>query len=135
MKIFLFQALKIAGLTLALAGLVYLFTLSDALSVFIHSSIWIILLCSAAIALIIAIYNANALSKSAQSFVPLFLGSMLIRLFLSLVVIGYLLFKYQDLRIVLVMNFFVIYLFYLMFEIYSIISNLRPISKQGEVND
>lgn len=128
MKIFLSQFLKIVGLTLVLAGIIYLVGLSDSLAIFIHASIWITLICSAVIALIIAIYNAYALSMSAQSFVPLFLGSMLIRFFLSILVIAYLLFRYQDLRIILVLNFFIIYLCYLVFEIYSIIANLRPIS-------
>lgn len=129
MKIFLSQVLKIAGLTLALAGIIYLFSLSESLSVFIHSSVWIILICSAVIALVVAVYNTYAITASAQSFVPLFLVSMLIRFFLSIAVIGFLLFKYQDLRVVLVVNFFVIYICYLVFEIYSIIANLRQISK------
>lgn len=128
MKIFLSLILKVVGLSLVLAGLVYLCLLSESLSVFIHESIWITLVCSGLIALLIAIYNANALSKSDQSFVPLFLGSMLIRFFLSIILTGFLLFKYQDQRLILVFNFFIIYLSYLVFEIYSIIANLRPIS-------
>lgn len=133
MKKFLFQSLKIFGLTFALAGIVYLCLLSATLSVFIHDSIWIILIGSAIIALVIAIYNGNAISKSTQSFVPLFLGSMLIRFFLSIILIGFLLFKYQDQRLILVFDFFLIYLFYLVFEIYSIIANLRPISNARDL--
>ena len=128
LKLFLFQLLRIAGLTLALAGVVFLFLQFEQLSWLIHPSMWIILIFSAVIALLIAVYNAYALSKSINSFVPLFLGSMLIRFFLSIVVIGFLLFKYQDARIILVFNFFIVYLCYLVFEIYSIIANLRPIS-------
>ncbi len=93
---------------------------------------------SAIIALIVAAYNTYALSKSsksAQSFAPLFLVSMLIRLFLSLGAIAYLILNFHNDRIVLVLNFFIVYLFYLVFEIYSIIGNLRPISNQGEIND
>src|SRR5690606_34922082 len=126
-------SLKVVGLTLALAGIVYLCLLYENLSVFIHQSIWIILIGSAIIALLIAIYNGNAISRSAQSFVPLFLGSMLIRFFLSIFLIGFLLFKYQDQRLILVFNFFIIYLFYLVFEIYSIIANLRPISNARDL--
>lgn len=133
MKIFLSLSLKVLGLTLALAGIVYLCLLSTTLSVFIHESIWIILIGSALIALVIAIYNGNAISRSAQSFVPLFLGSMLIRFFLSIILIGFLLFKYQDQRLILVFDFFIIYLFYLVFEIYSIIANLRPISNARDL--
>lgn len=133
MKKFLFQSLKIFGLTFALVGLVFLMFQFETLTWLLHESIWIILIGSGVIALLIAVYNANAISKSAQSFVPLFLGSMLIRFFLSIFLIGFLLFKYQDDRLILVMDFFIIYLFYLVFEIYSIISNLRPISNARDL--
>lgn len=133
MKKFLFQSLKIFGLTFALAGLVFLMFQFETLTWLLHESIWIILIGSGVIALLIAVYNANAISKSAQSFVPLFLGSMLIRFFLSIFLIGFLLFKYQDQRLILVFDFFIIYLFYLVFEIYSIIANLRPISNARDL--
>lgn len=135
MKKFLLQALKILGVTLVLSGLIYFLKFSPAIAPYIHSSIWLIVGLSAGIALIIAVYNTYALSKSIQSFAPLFLGSMLIRLFLSLGAIAYLLLNFQDERFVLVLDFFIVYLFYLVFEIYSIIGNLRPISNQGEIND
>lgn len=138
MKTFLLQALKIAGISLGLCGAVYLLNLIPTVAVHIHRSIWLIIALSSAIALIVASYNTFALSKatkSAQSFAPLFLVSMLIRLFLSLGAIAFLIFRFQDDRISLVVNFFIVYLFYLVFEIYSIIGNLRPISNQGEIND
>lgn len=133
MKLFLSLLLKVIGISLALAGIIYLCQISEALSWIIHDSIWIALIGSAVIALIIAFYNAYAFSRSAQSFVPLFLGSMLIRFFLSIFLIGFLLFKYQDQRIILVFNFFIIYLSYLVFEIFSIIANLRPISNARDL--
>ena len=135
MKKFLSQAFKIAGVTLALCGVVFVLSYIPAVAAYIHSAIWLIIGLSLAIALIIALYNAYVLSKSSQSFAPLFLVSMMIRLFLSLGAIAYLILNFQNDRIVLVLNFFIVYLFYLVFEIYSIIGNLRPISNQGEIND
>jgi hypothetical protein len=38
-------------------------------------------------------------------------------------------------EVIWIVNFFVVYLFYLVFEIYSIISNLRANSNDGENND
>lgn len=138
MKKLLSLALKIVGITLGLVGIVHLLNFIPAIATYIHRSIWLIIALSAAIALIIAVYNAFALSKasqSAQGFAPLFLVSMVIRLFLSLGAITFLIFRFTDDRIVLVLNFFIVYLFYLVFEIYGIIGNLRPISNQGEIND
>ena len=132
-KLFLSLFLKIVGITLAIAGVVYLCYLFESLAWLIHESIWIILIGSAVIALLVALYNTFALSRSAQSFVPLFLASMLIRFFLSILLIGFLLFKYQDQRIILVFNFFLIYLSFLVFEIFSIIANLRPISNARDL--
>ncbi len=132
-KLFLSLFLKIVGITLAIAGVVYLCYFFEALAWLIHESIWIILGGGAVIALLVALYNTFALSRSAQSFVPLFLASMLIRFFLSILLIGFLLFKYQDQRLILVFNFFLIYLSYLVFEIFSIIANLRPISNARDL--
>lgn len=138
MKTFLHLALKIAGVTLGLCGVAYLLNFIPIVAAYIHSAIWVIIALSAAVALVVALYNAFALSKSsqsAQSFAPLFLVSMLIRLFLSLGAIAFLIFRFHDDRITLVVNFFIVYLFYLVFEIFGIIGNLRPISNQGEIND
>ena len=133
LKVFFLQVLKIAGLSLVLAGIIFLFLQFDVLAWLIHSTIWIILFWSAIIALVVAVYNSYALTRSVDSFVALFLGSMLIRLLLSIVVIGILLLNNHELRLILVLNFFTIYLCFLVFEIYSIIANLRPISNASNL--
>jgi hypothetical protein len=59
------------------------------------------------------------------------LGSTTIRMLLSVLIMALLLIGDSENKLLLAVNFFIVYLFYLIFEIYSIITNLRRISKKG----
>lgn len=57
------------------------------------------------------------------------LGAIGIRLLGSIGFVAVMLFLGQENLILFVINFFVVYLFYLLFDIYMLIANLRPNSK------
>lgn len=100
---------------------------------FIHPQIWSIVIFSAILGLIVvAIGDWGIKNMDAQSRPNLFLGLTVLRLILSMAFIGIMVFAGLEDRIIWVADFFAIYLFYLVFEIYSILSNLRAISTEGE---
>lgn len=71
----------------------------------------------------------------AQSRPNLFIAITGIRMIMSLIFVLIVVYNGLENRAVWVANFFAIYLFYLVFEIYSIMSNLRAISNEAENND
>jgi len=96
---------------------------------FIHSQIWPILIFSAVLGLIIVgMSHWGVKNLDPQSRTNLFLGTTVLRLIFSMVFIGVVLFRGVEDQMIWVANFFVVYLFYLVFEIYTILSNLRQIS-------
>jgi xanthine/uracil permease len=118
--------LIISGL---LALLIYILQQLEGTSKLIHSEVWGIMIFSVILALIIVIMNDWGLKNlDPQSRTNLFLGTTVLRLILSMGFIGAVLFLEIENQILWVANFFAIYLFYLVFEIYTILSNLRQIS-------
>lgn len=100
---------------------------------FVHPQIWSIVIFSALLGLIVvAIGHWGIHNMDAQSRPNLFLGLTVLRLILSMIFIGIVVFSGLEGRITWVADFFAVYLFYLVFEIYSILSNLRAISAEGE---
>jgi ABC-type glycerol-3-phosphate transport system permease component len=100
---------------------------------FIHSGIWGILIFSALLGLLVSFIAGWGISTfDAQSRPNIFLGITALRMLLSMIFIGVVLFTGIEDRIVWVADFFGVYLFYLVFEIVSILSNLRAISAEGE---
>ncbi len=100
---------------------------------FIHSGIWGIMIFSAVLGVIVAFIAGWGISSfDEQSRPNIFLGITALRMLLSMVFIGIVLFTGIDDRITWVADFFGVYLFYLVFEIVSILSNLRAISAEGE---
>ena len=67
--------------------------------------------------------------KSPENLLSLKLLGMIIRILSSLVFIGILVVLGLENIILFIANFFIIFLFYMIFDIYIFISNLRPISK------
>lgn len=66
-----------------------------------------------------------------QNFQLYYFGSMAFRVVMCLaVVLLYVIFK-KDKQLQFVLNFFALYFIFTGFEIYSILTNLRPISKKG----
>jgi hypothetical protein len=75
------------------------------------------------------IFTHYLLSISKENSVNILLGAIGIRLLGSIGFVAVMLLLGQENLILFVINFFVIYLFYLLFDIYMLIANLRPNSK------
>lgn len=119
--------------SLALAALVFGLQQMESTAQFIHERVWSIVIFSAILGLIVVIIGDWGIrNMDAQSRPNLFLGLTVLRLLLSMGFVGIVLFVGIEDRIIWVANFFAAYLFYLVFEIYSILSNLRAISTEGE---
>lgn len=117
------------GISGLLAALIYILQQIEGADRLIHSQIWGIVIFSVILALIIVVMNHWGLKNlDPQSRTNLFLGTTVLRLLLSMGFIGITLFLGIENQILWVANFFAIYLFYLVFEIYTILSNLRQIS-------
>lgn len=100
---------------------------------FIHSGIWGIMIFSAILGALVAFIAGWGISSfDEQSRPNIFLGITALRMLISMIFIGIILFTGIDDRILWVADFFGVYLFYLVFEIVSILSNLRAISAEGE---
>ena len=100
---------------------------------FIHPGIWGIMIFSAFLGALVAFIAGWGISTfDEQSRPNIFLGLTVLRMLVSMIFIGIVLFTGIEDRIVWVADFFGVYLFYLVFEIVSILSNLRAISAEGE---
>lgn len=73
---------------------------------------------------------ANWLYKqSPENFLQIKLLGMVIRIIASLGFITWVVLSGEKNIILFIANYFILFLFYLVFDIYTFISNLRPISK------
>lgn len=66
-----------------------------------------------------------------ESWTGLFMGAMVARLLFTAGYIGVVLYLGVENRLLLVINLFVVYLFYMGFEIMGLVTNLRAISKKA----
>ena len=114
-------------ITMVVAGLILLF--SFFLPQIIHESIWSIFGFVAGLAYLLSIVTRWLYLKSPENLLSLKLLGMVIRILSSLGFIGILAVLDLENIILFIANFFSIFLFYLIFDIYIFISNLRPISK------
>ncbi|MBO3698898.1 hypothetical protein [Roseivirga sp. E12] len=119
--------------SLVLTAVVFGLQQMESSAQFIHEKVWSIVIFSAILGLIVVIIGDWGIrNMDAQSRPNLFLGLTVLRLLLSMGFVGIVLFVGIEDRIIWVANFFAAYLFYLVFEIYSILSNLRAISTEAE---
>ncbi|KEO73064.1 hypothetical protein EL17_15765 [Anditalea andensis] len=115
-------------LTLILAGLTLILQLVG-LENILHKHIWNMLLFFSLLAFIIGYLSQLILKKGKENFVYVILGGNIFRFIFSLGYILVFLFIGLDNIILFVTNFFIIYLLYLLFDIYGLMANLRPHSK------
>ena len=135
MKLFLQQGLRTLILTAAIAGLVLLLKGLNVTTA-IHEGIWNIIIFSAIVGIGVAVINMYFVTKTdGANNVAVFLGTTVFRMLLSIIFITLQFFQGLENEVIWIANFFVVYLFYLVFEIYSIISNLRANSNDAENND
>ena len=99
----------------------------------IHSGLLSIVIFSAFLGLLIAFMAGWGLHNlDAQTRPNLFIAITGIRMIVSLIFVLIVVYNGLENRTLWVANFFAVYLFYLVFEIYTIMSNLRAISNEGE---
>jgi hypothetical protein len=95
----------------------------------IHEEIWSVFGFVAGLSYLLGVVTHWLYTKSPEYFIHLKLLGMLIRILSSLGFIGILVALDLENIILFIANFFIIFLFYLIFDIYYFISNLRPNSK------
>jgi hypothetical protein len=117
--------IKLLLLSLLLAGIVYLIS-EVFLLPWIHDSIWKIISFFLILTWLTGIFSNYLLEISKENSVNILLGAIGIRFLGSIGFIAIMLMLGQENLILFVINFFVIYLFYLLFDIYTLIANLRP---------
>lgn len=95
----------------------------------IHSSIWGIYGFVVGLSYLVSALALWLYKKSPENFLQIKLLGMVIRILSSLGFIAILVVMGVENNILFIANFFILFLFYLTFDIYTFISNLRPISK------
>ena len=116
-----------AIITMVVAGLILLF--SSMLPQIIHESIWIIFGFIAGLSYLLGFITQWLYIKSPENLLSLKLLGMVIRILSTLGFIAtYAVLDLENI-ILFIANFFIIFLFYMIFDICIFISKLRPISK------
>jgi hypothetical protein len=95
----------------------------------VHSTIWTIFGFMAGLSYLLSVVTLWLYSKSPENFFALKILGMLIRTLSATGFIGILVVMGLENIILFIANFFIIFLFYMIFDIYTFISNLRPNSK------
>ena len=113
--------------TVALAVLILI--LQFTLPVVIHYKIWEIVAFMAITSFLISLLNSFLLKNFGENFFQIMVLAMILRFIASLVFIGVEVWPGMENIILFIADFFVVFLFYLVFDIYAFLANLRPISK------
>ncbi len=99
------------------------------LPVIIHPKIWEIVAFMAVLSFLISLLNSFLLKNFAEGFFQIMVLAMILRFIASLAFIGIEVWPQMENIILFIADFFVVFLFYLVFDIYAFLANLRPISK------
>lgn len=118
---------KYLVMSLLLAGIIFL--IQFLLPQLVHSSIWSIFGFMAGLSYLLSVVTGWLYRKSPENFFALKILGMLIRTLSATGFIGILVVMGLENIILFIANFFIIFLFYMIFDIYTFLSNLRPISK------
>jgi hypothetical protein len=118
---------KYLAMSLLLAGMILL--IQFLVPQLIHSSIWSIFGFMAGLSYLLSVVTGWLYRKSPENFFGLKILGMLIRTLSATGFIGILVVMGLGNIILFIANFFIIFLFYMIFDIYTFLSNLRPISK------
>lgn len=95
----------------------------------VHNTVWTILSFFIIFTWLTGMFSHYLLELSKDNSVNILLGATAVRFLASIGFVAIMLFLGQDNLILFVVNFFIIYFFYLLFDIYMLMANLRPISK------
>jgi hypothetical protein len=113
--------------TVALAVLILI--LQAVLPSVIHFKIWEILGFIAILSYLISLLNSFLLKTLPDNFFQIMVLAMILRFIATLIFIGVEVWPGMENIILFIADFFIVFLFYLVFDIYAFLSNLRPISK------
>lgn len=114
--------------SLIIGGLVYLLQEFVKPS-WVHETVWTTISFFLILTWLTSAFSHYLIGINQENSVNIMLGALGIRFLGSLGYIGIMLFLGVENIILFVANFFVIYLFYLLFDMYGLITNLRPISR------
>lgn len=95
----------------------------------IHEKIWGILCFVAIMSYLIGFLSKLLLKSSPESIIQIKLLGMVLRIIASLVYITIVVMSGAENILLFISNFFILFLFFLVFDIYAFLANLRPISK------
>lgn len=95
----------------------------------LSESIWTIFYFMVIMSYLVSFLAFWLYKKSPENFLQIKLLGMVIRILASLTFIAVIVWRGEENIILFIANFFILFLFYLIFDIYTFISNLRPISK------
>jgi hypothetical protein len=125
MKAIKILTLKLLVFSLLIAGIIYL--LQEFIKPeWVHETMRIILSFFVILTWLTGMFTHYLLELSKENSVSIILGGIVIRFLASIGFVAILLFMGVENLILFVVNFFIIYFFYLLFDIYTLISNLRP---------
>ncbi len=116
-------------LTATAALVVLVLVLQLLLPGIIHPKIWEIVGFMFVLSFLISLLNGFLLKNFKDNFFQIMVLAMILRFIASLVFIGIEVWPEMENIILFIADFFVVFLFYLVFDIYAFLSNLRPISK------
>jgi hypothetical protein len=95
----------------------------------IHGSFWFILAFFVLLTWLTGMFSGYLITISKENSVNILLAALVIRFLSSIGFVAVMLMLKTDNLIVFVSNFFLIYFLYLLFDIYGVITNLRPNSR------
>lgn len=95
------------------------------LQYFLHSKIWIIFAFFVALDFLVKMLVEQGMTNNRESFIQFYLASVVLRFILLLIFVGFGLYMYKENQNLFVVNVFVLYLFFTIFEISTLLSKLR----------
>ncbi len=95
----------------------------------IHEKIWGIYLFLLVISFLFSLLNRFLTKLFSENIFHIMVLAMILRFIATLIFIGLSVWPGMENIILFIADFFVLFLFYLVFDIYAFLSNLRPISK------
>jgi hypothetical protein len=121
--------IHIRFLLFSLAIAVLIGVLSLVFPFLIHEKIWNIYFFLMIFSFLISLLSGFLLKSFSENFFQIMVLAMILRFIGTLVFIGIAVWPSMENIILFIADFFIIFLCYLVFDIYTFLSNLRPISK------
>ncbi len=118
---------RFLSFSVLIAALIWIF--QSFLPHIIVNSVWAVFLFVLILSYLVSFTSIWLYKKSPENFLQIKLLGMVIRILAALAFITTWVIGGEENIILFISNFFVLFLFYLVFDIYTFISNLRPISK------